>query len=364
VSDLRDSDTASCQHIERGQFVIRIILGIMLLYDGLKNILIPSALYSALISYEFIPHYLAKSLYISIITIKLLLALMLLIGKGMRWTGLVISSFAAFSTSLFARSIMITTKTTGFFVGCDCYPQSILFGQNNPYYSLLFNIAFLSLASWLMFFSKFISSDMGHNISKHLSRLSFAIIAISVLLNIIIAIPLSKAEKRFTKIAQENRERLLVEAEESLPRRLVTMVFMDIHNGEMIDIREISRKSYTVLVLIKSFDCPDCIRELKFVDRLNKKYSDFISFYGIVGNISDIAIHNMIAQQSFAFQFFRDVNSIIVTNVGDSITTLKILLMSEGTILNVDPSSYGLKPIQKKYERLIKSLEKGGDIIG
>lgn len=300
-----------------------------------------------------------KPLIAAIICIKLALGLMLLLGIHIRMAAISCSAIVLFSVMHLAPDITAAYRNTDVINGCDCFSRWLLIGSDDPYIGLFINVISFCLGLFIaMCPLEKRRYELKTGLKKRICRHSFLLVGIAIISIIVLIIPRIKADGRAIAAIRNNREQVMMSCKATIPNELDSTIFRDIRTGDLIDIRQFIPNHYIVLLIIRSLDCPDCIREMRFVDTLHRKYRNIISFYGIVGNISDIAIHNILSQYSFGFRIVQDINSIIIPKLSDSVLSLKLLLSNDGTVIDINPSSYGVRAFQREYESLIKKIRK------
>ena len=144
-------------------------------------------------------------------------------------------------------------------------------------------------------------------------------------------------------------------------KQLPNCVLKD-EDGRLLNSLQLSER-YRVFLILDSFDCKTCTDEAIFIESLNKKFSNYINFHGIVGKIGQTAISNFKKSYSLTYTFFQDLDINLIKKFTVLSKSIKILVSPNGEILNIDPPTFRVKSFQNDYENLLENYlgKKGGD---
>lgn len=112
-------------------------------------------------------------------------------------------------------------------------------------------------------------------------------------------------------------------------------------------------KSFYLFILLNSLSCNTCIEEAIFVEELKRSYGDRIQIIAIVGNFGNTAINNFKNRYKLSYEFIEKDKKTVFYKFSN-IKTLKIITNKDGLVLNIDPVTYNLKSLRKKYEDLLR----------
>gem|GEM_PF-6833160 len=288
--------------------------------------------------------------------IELVLGILLVTGILARYAALV-------SSILLIIFIIVTILNVfrGDLNQCGCFPESSILNSNNPFILVIRNYIFLVLGITIIVSRKGFKSRPLISIKGHVYDF-IIFFAISFLLSIlVISISQKRAEKIYLSAALNARQIINEKIKNFYVKQLPNCVLKD-EDGRLLNSLQLSER-YRVFLILDSFDCKTCTDEAIFIESLNKKFSNYINFHGIVGKIGQTAISNFKKSYSLTYTFFQDLDINLIKKFTVLSKSIKILVSPNGEILNIDPPTFRVKSFQNDYENLLENYlgKKGGD---
>lgn len=123
----------------------------------------------------------------------------------------------------------------------------------------------------------------------------------------------------------------------------------DIFDGSDIILNK--EKKNTLIFIINSIDCNTCIDEAIYVEYLANKYKSKLRTIAVTGITGKTAINNLIDRYKITYKIIHERSPVLQKLI--NIKTLKLLVNSEGIILNIDPATFKSKRIRGYYENIL-----------
>jgi uncharacterized membrane protein YphA (DoxX/SURF4 family) len=325
---------------------LRIVLGCLFIYSGLFKALNPSVFEIALRNYGIIPDNIFKLVSTVFPLIEITLGILLIFK-------LFINIATIFTVALYLLFILLTIISVikGTAGGCGCFSESFILNFYDPILIVIRNVVLATIA--ILVFIQY-KNDLITVISiknNALKLMWFFLLSISISIILVLIGKRDAENKRFRMYLADRKTVMAIVEEINLTKYSVRDI---ITNNDIISSAE---NKYTLIFIINSMDCGSCIDEAMFVEYLSNKYINELKTIGIAGLIGNTAIKNLIDRYHITYNIIQGRSPALQKM--QNIKTLKILVNSEGNIINIDPATFRSKKIRKDYENiLLKYLNK------
>lgn len=325
--------------------LLRILLGGLFIYSGLFKAFNPAVFEKALTGYGIIPDSLFKFVSISFPWIEIMLGILLIFNLFVRIITII-------TVALFILFILITIINVfkGSVVGCGCFSESFFLYFSDPIKIVIRNILLATIAILLFFHYK---RDLAEPvINNNVVNCMYAILLLFSVSTLFVLIGKKSNENKIYRMYLEDRNAVMDVVNEL---NIIHYNISDILKRS--DILSGTNNIFTLIFIINSLDCNTCIDEALYVEQLTNKYKDNLQTIAVAGRIGKTALNNFIDRYKITYNFIQETGPVLKTLI--SIKTLKVLVNSEGIILNIDPPTFRSQRIRKYYETILLGYIKG-----